>query len=383
MKKILFITDAYPRNAAPDAGVFVYNLVQNLVKLGNQVTVVAFEFKFRGMGKAKVSYGEERANVKRTGIISFGAFRIGHWNTYSLVHFQKKMAVKRAIGDDKSQFDFVYCHFITSLMFSYEEVKKLNVPIFVAVGENKGMDTLFQRHSSKFISNALSKVTAFIAVSNVVSQRLQDVFNIPETKIRVIPNGVDRSRFLPLEKNRLRLEKGIDEKDFVLIFVGRFIHSKGPDRVLAAIEGLDNVKILFVGEGNITLLSDKILFQGKLPNHILPEYYNIADAFILPTLHEGSNNSIIEAMACGLPIISSDIPEIREQCTPDYSILVDPMNITEIQNAIIQMKSNPQELSKMSQSALNASVNFDLFERANKIYSFIENQIEGFSKKSK
>jgi teichuronic acid biosynthesis glycosyltransferase TuaC len=96
----------------------------------------------------------------------------------------------------------------------------------------------------------------------------------------------------------------------------------------------------------------------------------------LPTQHEGSSNVIVEAMASGLPIVSSDLPEIRVQCKQEYATLVDPMSVDDIANALNTILSNDNLREKMSQSALKASKRFDINQRAQRILQFINQNYE-------
>jgi glycosyltransferase involved in cell wall biosynthesis len=98
--------------------------------------------------------------------------------------------------------------------------------------------------------------------------------------------------------------------------------------------------------------------------------------FVLPTLHEGNNNSIIEAMACGLPIISSDIPEVRSQCDPSFSILVNPMDVSAIRNSIIKLATNAALREKMSANAMAHSKRYDLNKRSKTILEFMKSLVE-------
>ena len=77
-----------------------------------------------------------------------------------------------------------------------------------------------------------------------------------------------------------------------------------------------------------------ILFKGKLPHEEIPLYLNTADVFVLPSLAEGCSNSIVEAMACGLPVISSDLSFNYDILNADNSILVNPNDVGEISAAI-------------------------------------------------
>src|SRR5690606_22295293 len=106
-------------------------------------------------------------------------------------------------------------------------------------------------------------------------------------------------------------------------------------------------------------------------NKLLPKYYNAADFFILPTLSEGSCNAIAEAICCGLPIVSSDIKEVKEQVFLDSSILVDPQVPKEIAMGIEKMYEN---LNFYKEKALINSSKNNLETRANSIKTFILNK---------
>ena len=145
-------------------------------------------------------------------------------------------------------------------------------------------------------------------------------------------------------------------------------------RVLQAIENIDDVYGIFVGKGNQEVSSDKVVFKGKVTTSLIPELLSAADVFVLPTLHEGSCNAIVEAMACGLPIVSSDIPEIRFQCDPKSSILVDPLDVDKIEWAIRRITSEDILCNTMAKEALEYSKNFEITNRARGIINFIETE---------
>ncbi len=104
-----------------------------------------------------------------------------------------------------------------------------------------------------------------------------------------------------------------------LIFVGRIAPEKNLSALLEAIQPLQ-VRLVLIGEGKIRpelqrrfpSLNGRISWEGNVPNSELPEYLNRAGLFILPSLYEGHPKALIEAMACGLPVIGADSPGIRE-----------------------------------------------------------------------
>jgi glycosyltransferase involved in cell wall biosynthesis len=144
------------------------------------------------------------------------------------------------------------------------------------------------------------------AMRDDVLQRIPDVV----FKIAVIPNYVDTEVFKP----------GLSVRDEpTLIFVGRIAPEKNLSALLEAIRPLQ-VRLVLIGEGKIRpelqrrfpSLNGRISWEGNVPNSELPEYLNRAGLFILPSLYEGHPKALIEAMACGLPVIGADSPGIRE-----------------------------------------------------------------------
>lgn len=135
---------------------------------------------------------------------------------------------------------------------------------------------------------------------------------IPEAipKIRIIPNYVDTDVFRPFTAAR--------EKNMIL-FVGRIAEEKNLDSLLEALEPLD-VKVMLIGEGRLrprlqerfTFSDGRIVWEGNVPNSLLPRYLNRAALFVLPSLYEGHPKVLIEAMSCGVPVLGADSPGIRE-----------------------------------------------------------------------
>src|SRR5690606_25453474 len=104
-----------------------------------------------------------------------------------------------------------------------------------------------------------------------------------------------------------------------------------------------------------------------IPNYQLPEVLNAFDIFVLPTLNEGHCNVIEEAKACAIPIISSRGTSVEEQIDEFIGVLVDPLNIDEIANAILALKKNIVLRDSMSNTLLKRRGENSIEKRSKKI----------------
>jgi len=149
-------------------------------------------------------------------------------------------------------------------------------------------------------------------------------------KIKVVPNGVNTNQFRPLNKEEQKkwVENyfGVDlSSELNIINVGRLSQEKGLRYIVKSVEYLTPATKLFLaGDGPEKKvlkklvgklgLDNNVIFLGKIAHEKLPNVLNAMDVFVLPTISmEGFSNSMLEAMACGLPIVTTPIgagPEV-------------------------------------------------------------------------
>ena len=200
--------------------------------------------------------------------------------------------------------------------------KWLNIPVTITL---RGTE---KRHSEtalrKFLLKALNRATKIFSVANSLKQ-LMISLGAEGNKILVVGNGVDLNKFRQIPKVSARHQLGLSNEATVLVTVGGLVERKGFHRVLACLPDLvlefPNVLYLIVGgasaEGNWeTKLKQKVadlgleshvIFFGARPPDELKVILSASDLFVLSTRNEGWANVFLEAMACGLPIVTTDV----------------------------------------------------------------------------
>ena len=214
-----------------------------------------------------------------------------------------------------------------------------------------------------------------MSVSSVNKEVLIGKSIVSEEKIGVFPNSIDQRVFWKRNKDEMRKKYSMPSDGFIVAFVGRFLNVKGPLRLSKALNRInkgDDVYSIFIGEGGEIPKCNNILHCGPLAHDIIPEYLSCADVFVLPTLAEGCCNAIVEAMACGLPIISSNLPFNDDILDESCSIRIDPNSIEDLTDAIELMKNNAELREKLSEGALSKAKGLTIDQRAKAILRFIE-----------
>lgn len=288
--------------------------------------------------------------------------------------------IYRTLMNNKINADVSYGHFWHHAYSLYKYSKGRNIPLIVVSGE--AIISCNRYKTEKEIAPFVDYLKGVICVSSKNREESKaDGLLKDETKCVVIPNAIDNSLFKLMNKKELRSKHGIGIDDFVVAFTGWYDHNKGVMRLSDAIKKINDnsIKSFFIGDNKdgkgFQPDCPGILHRGRIPHEKIAEYLNMADVFVLPTLSEGCNNAIIEAMACGLPIVSSNLPFNWDVLDEKNSIMVDPLNVDEIATAIKYLKDNKEKREEMSNAAIKTASGLTIDKRAERIINFIESKI--------
>lgn len=381
VKSICIITDRYPTKEYP-INTFLDQLVCEFADLGIECTVIAPYSPLLDKLKknqyhpslhwVKTTKNGAEINIYCPPILSLLGRKVGFINFAEIYQRQFTNAVKKQLKIIDKEFDIFYAHFISPSGLAAAELgKEMGKQVYIAYGESS-LSNVTSNFDIDFVRNTLRNVSGIISVSSKNKEELIQNNVVPSDIIEVFPNSIDTSTFYKMDRKEARVELGIDENAFIVAFVGHFIHRKGSLRVSEAINRLDGVNSFFIGAGELEPTCKGILHSGRLPHDEIVKYLNAADVFVLPTLAEGCCNAIVEAMACGLPVISSNLPFNDDILDESCSIRIDPSSIEELADAIELLKNDTELREKMSEGALSKAKGLTIDQRAKAILRFIE-----------
>ena len=209
----------------------------------------------------------------------------------------------------------------------------------------------------QYIKISSKRADKILTVSNSAKDDIMRILNIAEEKIQVIHCGINKKLYRPdynnTIKRKITKKYGIDKK---FIFApGPMGRRKNHDRLIQAYSGLPNFikeeyQLVITGEKKgcyqdlLKIISqlnlqEEIIFPGFIPEEEMPVLVNAASLFIFPSLYEGFGIPLLEAMACGTPILASNVSSIPEVCG-NAALLFDPQSIQEMVDAIERLISD-------------------------------------------
>ncbi|CAD7769490.1 D-inositol-3-phosphate glycosyltransferase [Candidatus Methanoperedenaceae archaeon GB37] len=201
---------------------------------------------------------------------------------------------------------------------------------------------------------ALRKADRIIAISEFTKEELMGLIEISEEKISVIHQGVDHEKYKPLDKIKCKEKFGLNQEDKHILVVSSNVKHKRMDLAknifdhIRSIKG--NIKMIKAGYGEV-LKGEGIISVGWVKEEEMPLLFNAADVYLHTSEYEGFGLPVLEAMACGVPVVANNkasIPEIVGDCGSFAGL--DENNIIQTSEKILSLIDNGIDREAMEQS---------------------------------
>lgn len=337
--RILTFTTLYPNAEQPAHGVFVEHRLRHLVQSGKlEARVVApipwFPFKGARFGRygtfARAPQRELRHGIEvlhpRYPVIPKVGMTVAPMLIVSALYH-----VLRRIIANGYDFDLIDAHYFYPDGVAAVALGKLfKKPVVITA---RGTDVHFIpkfRLPRKMIQWTAGHASACITVCEALRKTLIEL-GAPQDKVHTLRNGVDLELFCPVDRVEARSTIGGFER--MLVFVGHLVELKGHHIAIQALEDIPDAHLFIIGEGEerISLVqlagsrgvAERVHFVGQVEQAALKTYYSAADALILASSREGWANVLLEAMACGTPVIATNVwgtPEVV--AAPEAGVLM-------------------------------------------------------------
>ena len=355
--KLLTFSTLYPNAEQPNHGIFVETRLRYLVASGKATSRVvapvpwfpSTDPKYGPYAQfARVPRHEERNGLAVDHPRYLVVPRIG----MNVTPFLLAQSAKKTIGrilDEGYDFDAIDAHYfypdgVAAVMLG----KYFRKPVVITA---RGTDiNLIPQFAlpRKMIMWAAERANGIVTVCNALKDEITGL-GVVNKNIVALRNGVDLQRFHPTDRAAARAALGID--GFTILSVGLLDPRKGHDIPIRALAELPDVRLMIAGSGPdlkklqdlaaASGVADRVVFLGPIPQTALAQYYNAADVLVLASSREGWANVLLESMACGTPVIASNVwgtPEVVS--SPEAGLLMEERTPASLAASVRLLRAN-------------------------------------------
>jgi teichuronic acid biosynthesis glycosyltransferase TuaC len=365
--RVMEVCQEFPNRFYPQLGTFIKQSIDSIANQNVDITVVSPKplvipfsaFPYHNFSKLPRVEKTEKYDIHYPRYI----YAVPKKYVYSLTgilysHFVSRYAIKNI----KPKPDLIHAH------FSYPDgfgmlwlAKRWNVPLVIsALGTIERKVAYEGSHTSGQIIEALNFADRILSVSEDLKLHIVNL-GINKNKVIVVPNGVDTEKFKPLGKENARSLLNLTLKKKIVLYVGSLRSIKGLDYLIEAAKDFvdTNTELYLVGrddglkkslmkkaqELNIT---DFLKFIGPVNHEDIPVWISASDILVLPSLSEGRPNVVLEALACEVPVVATDVGGIPElMINGETGYLVPAKNSLELSKKVDKLLEDEDLRKKM------------------------------------
>ena len=283
------------------------------------------------------------------------------------------------------------------IFFSCPYITTIHDLLFLSTPDYTGWKYKLYNETFKIFGKTVSKkAKAIITDSEYSKKDIIKIFCVPEEKIHVIPLGISKEYKPIKEKNSIEnIKKTYGIIGRYIFYVGNFKPHKNVKRLIEAfaeatphltptLQGGESVGVKLVLGGkkdkfvplleeqvNNLGIGDRVIFTDFIKDEDLPDLYSGAELFIYPSLYEGFGLPLLEAMACGIPVICSNTTSLPE-VVGDSGIFINPEDVKNISSAIISLLKADKLREDLRKKGFERTKEFTVEKYSSKILSLIE-----------
>lgn len=366
LRNLLVLSSTFPRWKGDNQPDFVYELCRRLSQrfsvtvLAPSAPGAALSERIDGIEVVRFSYAPRRwqtlaygggllSNVKQNPL------RLALLPGYLFAQWRQLRRLLREYRPDLVHAHWVYPQgAVAALAFSIDSGR--NRPAFLVTSHGSDLTRLRGLPWKWIKRRVLARADAVTVVGPQLEEYAKEL-GVVASRLHRIPMGVDvATRFIPS-----KLQEKASHP--IVLFVGRLTQEKGCDRLVAALAHVvgryPHVRAEIIGDGPernrlqsmavSSGLEARISFLGALPSSSLPARFQAASVCVVPSLYEGFGLVAVEAMACGRPVVVSDIPSLREiAANGEAALLVPPGDVAALAQAISGLLISPSARSSLS-----------------------------------
>ena len=306
-----------------------------------------------------------------------GRKNIHHASNFELIRYAIKASFAGLSLHKKNKYDFSFVWATVPASFPALILKIFRkLPFIIRIsgpdipGYEKRYNTIY-KIISPFIKSAWKKAELIISKCKTEKEMVLKIN--PKLNIKTIYNGVDTNKF-SFKKNK------ITNQNVTLICSARLIKHKGQYTLIKSISNLKKLGIIvtanLVGEGDEKdayikyaidkNVSDQIIFSGYVPREEMPKKYQEANIFVLPSYNECMSNALLESMACGLPVIVTDVGGTEELVDESNGFIFEPGDEITLTDILKNINQNKEKINIFGENSRKKAENFNWKNTADK-----------------
>jgi len=300
---------------------------------------------------------------------------------YLMTEFSQNMI--SFIEREEIYYELIHANFFMSALVASKVKNELNIPYVVTFHALGLVRKIHQKEMDQFPPERINIERKIVKDADYIiaecpqdKEDLVNLYNACPDKIKIVPCGFSSTEFFPINKSYARKILNLPENEKIILQLGRMVPRKGVDNVIRAVGEIKkkdhNLRLVIVGgeheDPNPSLspelsrlqrlsvenkVESAVLFTGRKQRDVLKYYYAAADVFITTPWYEPFGITPLEAMACGTPVIGSDVGGIKYTVKDgETGFLVPPHNPTALAEKIETLIADKKLLKKMHDNAI-------------------------------